>query len=157
MFPWGFSPFNQDMFKKLQKMKPQEIEKYVYDMMGKMFPPEMNGMNFGMTPPIMETSPPQNEESPPEIDARVFETHDDVFVIIPIKDKDSLKDIKIAHTSNQLIIRHMPDWEDKHTITLPAIVRKKGTKATYQDGTLEIRLQKNIDLQFSEIDINEKF
>lgn len=132
-------------------MRPEEIEKYVYDIMEKSFPPEMQHMKFGMGPHSTEASSQENNEE--NLPATVFETHDDVYVIIPIKDQSFLQEIKISHTSNQLIIERIPQWEDKHTITLPAIVKKKGTKANYQDGTLQIKLQKNIDIQFSEIDI----
>lgn len=157
MFPWSFSPFNKDTMKKLQQMRPEEVEKYVNDMMGKMFPPDMQKMDFsgGVNPFNIQSSPTEKEEN--SLHASVFETHDNIFVMIPIKDENWLQEMKLFHTSNQLIIQHIPEPEDKHTITLPAIVRKKGSKASYQDGSLEVRFFKNVDMQYSEIDISEKY
>lgn len=155
MFPWNFSPFNKDTIKNLQRMRPEEIENYVNEMMGKMFPPEMQQMGFGLGANAMKNPPKQNEDNTNSLKANVFETHDYVYVRIPIKKESWLKEIKMYHTSNQLIIEKLPEWENKKIITLPAIVRKKGAKASFKEGNLEIKLLKNIDMQFSEIDVSE--
>lgn len=157
MFPWNFSPFNKDTLKMLQQMRPGDVEKYVQEMMEKMMPPQLQGTDFmkGFYPD--QSSSPQAEETPTKLSASVFQTHDDVFVRIPIKDQSLLGHMKIYHTSNQLILEHIPEKEDKQTITLPAIVKKKGAKASYKDDTLEIKFPKNIDMQFSEIDITEEY
>ncbi|MBA4537974.1 Hsp20/alpha crystallin family protein [Bacillus aquiflavi] len=159
MFPWNsLFPFNKDMQKMMQKMKPEDIEKYIEDMMQKMFPSNPQG---AMNPTeIMNRGHPlfQGENAqPPSIplNASVFETHEDVFVRVPIKNKELLKQIRIYHTSNQLILEHIPNMEDKHTITLPALVKKKGARAQYKDEMLEIKISKNIDMQYSEVDVSE--
>lgn len=46
MSPWNFSPFNKETMQKLKRMRPEEVQNYVNEVMGKMFPPEMQGMNF---------------------------------------------------------------------------------------------------------------
>ncbi|RTR31048.1 Hsp20/alpha crystallin family protein [Robertmurraya yapensis] len=151
MFPWNFSPFNKETMQKLKRMRPEEVENYVSEVMGKMFPPEMQGMNF------TKGFNSSTEESSPSLSVSVFESLDYVYVMIPINNEDWLQKMKLYYTSNQLIIEHIPEPEDKQTITLPAIVRKKGSRATYKDGTLEIKIPKNIDMQYSEIDITEKY
>lgn len=155
MFPWNLFPFNKDAKNVLQKMKPDEIDQYVQDIIGKMMPGNIQGM---MNPQEMMSrfhSPQNNQESRDNLHSTTFETHDFVFVRIPIKNDDWLKQISIYHTSNKLLVEHIPEYEDKHTITLPAIVRKKGAAANYRDGILEIRIPKNIDMQFSQIDVSE--
>lgn len=142
----------------MQQMKPEEIEKYIKDLMGKMLPPNMQGMinpsdilnNFHTGGNVSQAS-----SNPGKFQSDVFETHDDVYVRIPIKDEDWLKKIRLYHTSNQMIIEHIPNSNDKHTITLPAVVKKKGAKARHRDGMLEIKIPKSIDIQFSEIDVTE--
>ncbi|TKC19568.1 Hsp20/alpha crystallin family protein [Robertmurraya kyonggiensis] len=151
MSPWNFSPFNKETMQKLKRMQPEEVQNYVNEVMGKMFPPEMQGMNFA------KGFNSSSEDSTNALSAKVFETLDYVYVMIPIDDEDWLQKMKLYYTSNQLIIEHIPKSEDKQTITLPAIVRKKGSRATYKDGILEIKIPKNIDMQYSEIDITEKY
>jgi HSP20 family molecular chaperone IbpA len=155
MFPWNFTPFNKDTIKKLQQMRPEEIEKYVNEMLGKMMPAEMQEMDFtkGSNPFNISAQPTTQKFN--QLEANVFETHDDVYVIIQVKNKNDVSNMRIFHTSNQLIIEHFPEAEDKHTITLPAIVKRKGARASYKEGTLEIKLPKSIHLQYTEIDIRE--
>ncbi|WML44984.1 Hsp20/alpha crystallin family protein [Neobacillus sp. PS3-40] len=157
MFPWSMFPFNKESKSMLQNMKPDDIDKYVQDIMGKMMPGSMRGM---MNPQeIMNNfQSPLGQQQTPSTDilnSTAYETHDFVFVRIPIKKEDWLKQLQIYHTSNQLIIEHIPDHDDKHTITLPAIVKKKGSVANYKDGMLEVRIPKNVDMQFSQIDVTE--
>lgn len=158
MFPWSMFPFNKDSKSMLQNMKPDEIDKYVQDIMGKMMPGNMQGM---MNPQEIMNSfqSPLGQQSPSPstgiLNSTAFETHDFVFVRIPIKKEEWIKQLQIYHTSNQLIVEHIPDHEDKHTVTLPAIVKKKGAVANYKDGMLEVRIPKNVDMQFSQIDVTE--
>ena len=66
------------------------------------------------------------------LNANVFETHSFIYIRIPIDDEDWLKNMKIFHTSNQSMIHGVPNDDDKHIISLPALVRKKGTTVQYQ-------------------------
>lgn len=156
MFPWNLFPFNKDMNNMFQKMKPDEIENYVQDIIGKMVPENMRGM---MNPFDMMNSfqaPQGQQPSASEVlNSSTFETHDFVFVRIPIKNEEWVKQMRIYHTSNQLIIEQIPQSDDKHTITLPAIVKKKGAQANYKEGVLEVRIPKNYDMQYSQIDVTE--
>ncbi len=157
MFPWNMFPFNKNMKETLEKMKPEEIDNYVQDIIGKILPSNMRGM---MNPQDMfsgfqSAAGPQQQSAAGVLNSNAFETHDFVYVRIPIKNEEWIRKLRIYHTSNQLIVEHIPQHEDKHTITLPAIVRKKGAAANYKDGILEVKIPKNIDMQFSQIDVNE--
>jgi HSP20 family molecular chaperone IbpA len=156
MFPWNMFPFNKDMKDTLQKMKPEEVDNYVQDIIGKIMPGNMRGM---MNPQDMfngfQSSVSQQQPATGVLNSTSFETHDFVFVRIPIKHEEWIRNLRIYHTSNQLIVEHVPKHEDKHIITLPAIVRKKGASANYKDSVLEVKIPKNIDMQFSQIDVTE--
>lgn len=157
MFPWNLFPFNKDMKDTMQKMKPEEIEGFVQDLLGKVFPGNMRGIPnpqemFNGFQSSMSQQPPPTTDG---VNSTTFETHDFVFVRIPIRKEESLKQLRIYHTSNQLIVENIPHPDDKHVITLPAIVRKKGASANFKDGILEVKIPKNIDMQFSQIDITE--
>lgn len=150
MFPWSRFPFNKDMKKMMEQVKPEEINNYIQSMMGQMLPEQVQKM---MQSQSFNDLGKQSPKSSSTIPSSVFETHDHVYVRLEIKNMEWLKNIRLYHTSNQMIIEHIPKFEDKHTITLPALVRKKGTTAQVKDGILEIKIPKNIDMQYSEIDI----
>ncbi len=156
MFPWNIFPFNKDMKDTMKKMKPEEIDNFIQDIMGKVMPANMRGM---MNPQDMfggfQSSVGQPQSPTDLLNSTAFETHDFVFVRIPIKNEEWIKQIRIYHTTNQLIVEHVPQQEDKHTITLPAIVKKKGATANFKDSMLEVKIPKNIDMQYSEIDVTE--
>lgn len=159
MFPWNFFPFNKDTKKMLENLQPGEIEKYAQNMMNKMFQQQMqnipNAKEFLKNAhPHQPTSSESGSQGKP-LQPSIFETHDYVFVMLPIEE-EWLNSIRLYHTSNRLIIEHVPRLDDKQTFTLPAIVKKKGTTACFKDGLLEIRLLKNSDSNYSEIDITEK-
>ncbi len=141
---------------KMTKMKPEEINNYVQDIMGKIMPANMKG---GMNPQEMFQGFPSSvspqEPSRGILNSTAFETHDFVYVRIPIKREEWVKQLRIFHTSNQLIVEHFPHHDDKHTIILPAIVKKKGATATFKDNMLEVKIPKNVDMQFSQIDVTE--
>jgi len=150
MFPWGRFPFNKEMKKMIEQIKPEEINHYIQNMMGQMLPDQVNKM---MDTQNLNEMAKQYKQPSSAIMSEVFETHDFVYVRLEIKDEDWLKQMRLYHTSNQMIVEHIPKFDDKHTITLPALVKKKGTTALVKDGILEIKIPKNIDMQYSEIDI----
>ncbi|HYK71507.1 MAG TPA: Hsp20/alpha crystallin family protein [Pseudoneobacillus sp.] len=157
MFPWNFFPFNKKFNNPMGQIDQNDIEKFVKDMMNQMMPSHMqdivNSQDW-MKQKKKPEEPPSNQGENP-LNYSVFETHHHVYIRIQIKDDAWLSQMKLYHTSNQLIIEHIPNDEDKLTIVLPSIVRKKGTTANYKDGILEIKLLKNIDMQFSEIEVTE--
>lgn len=164
MFPWNHL-FNQQksMGGLWGQVDPNQIDQYVKDVVSKAVPesfshlfnqddffqktlagiPNWDGMKAG----------PADKANKTELKAEVFETHDHVFVRFPLEDRAVLKQIKAFHTPNQFIIDHYPDPNEKHILTLPSIVQKKGTKAVYHNGVLEFKLIKNHDIPLTEIDV----
>ncbi|WP_312472610.1 Hsp20/alpha crystallin family protein [Neobacillus sp.] len=156
MFPWNMFPFNKEMKETMTNMKPEEINNYVQDIIGKIMPGNMQGM---MNPQEMfngfQTSAPQQRSASGVLNSSAYETHDYVFVRVPLKNDEWIKKLRLYHTSNQLIIEHIPEHEDTNTITLPAIVKRKGAIANYKEGILEVKIPKNVDMQYSQIDVTE--
>lgn len=153
MFPWNL---HEGIKKRVENMNPDEIDKYVQNMVAKMFPKNMEGM---MNPQEwlkgIQGFQPDRGQTEGRLNASVFETHEFVFIRMPIKDEAWLKEMKIFHTSNQAIIENIPESGDKHTITLPATVRKKGAHASHRDGILEIKLPRSFHTQISEVNVSE--
>jgi HSP20 family molecular chaperone IbpA len=164
MFPWNLFPFNKDIQNKVRQMKPDEINQYVQNIMeqmGSMFHPSathyMNPQDFMKSFHASEHDQTafSNSENKPALKYSVYETHDFIFVRIDIEQEEWLQQLKLYHTSHLLIIENIPETGAKHSIPLPALVKRKGTSAQYKEQTLEVKILKNIDMQFSEIDINE--
>ncbi|ALC90221.1 hypothetical protein AM500_10830 [Bacillus sp. FJAT-18017] len=144
MFPWGKFPFSKDMMKS---MKPEMIEQYVMDAISQYMP---QGSETGPIIPMQQEA--RQPEASSKIQAMIFETHEFVFVRIPLKN-DWLEKIRIFHTANQLMVENIPESGDKETFILPAPVRKKGATAAFIDGILEIKFQKLTSSHLSEIHI----
>ncbi|GKU80859.1 Hsp20/alpha crystallin family protein [Niallia sp. NCCP-28] len=158
MFPWNLFPFNKDAKSKMNGMKPADIQNYVQEMMDKMMPDSLQKMNpqdMFKNITSANNSNTANQTANKLFDYVVFETHHHCFVRIPILDEAWLKNIKIYYTSNQVIIQHIPKESDKHIITLPSVVRKKGSIAAFKEGILEIKIQKSNEMSYSEIDVTE--
>lgn len=153
MFPWNFFPFSKDMKNKLQHMKPDEIDQFIKGIMGNVMSSQSGGtMN---SQDMVNHYRPQPSQQANALNSTAFETHDSVFVRIPLKDESLLKKIRIYHTAYQLMLEDIPEPGNKHSITLPAVVKKKGSSAKYKDGILEIKLIKSYEIQYSQIDVSE--
>jgi HSP20 family molecular chaperone IbpA len=72
-----------------------------------------------------------------------------------VNSEESLTRLKLSHTSHLLLLENIPELGDKHSIPLPSLVKKKGSTAHYKDETLEVKIPKNIDTQYSEINVTE--
>lgn len=145
----------------MKQMNPQDMEKSVQGMISQFMPKQWQGM-FDHNDMLSRASSifPQNEQQPneptsSEFHANIFETFDDIFVRIPIQDEEVIQKVKIFHTSNQVMVENIFEGNRK-VITLPALVKKKGTTAQFKDGILEIKLSKSMDLQYTEIDVSER-
>lgn len=160
MFPWNLlfplqKNNHRDSFKKAV---PNDIQSFINQLFSQVIPANMQQMmdqNQGATFQNTQENAHNPRKNNHPLHAEVFETHSEVYVRIPIRNPDLIKQLKIYHTSNQSIIEGIPAQEDKHIITLPAIVKKKGSSAKYKDETLEIKLMKNLDFQYSQIDVTE--
>ena len=161
MFPWNLFQFNKEMQSKIKQMNPNEINQYIQNMMDKTFsssfPHKMSSQEMMKDFDLFQHSyqQPSTTENTQNLKYSIFETHENIFVRIEIETEEWLKELRLYHTSTQLIIEHIPEIDDKHTIPLPSLVKKKGTTAHFKDGILEVKIVKNIDMQFSEVDITE--
>ncbi|MGX2960106.1 Hsp20/alpha crystallin family protein [Peribacillus sp. JNUCC 23] len=155
MFPWSslFS-FQKNSSDKIKHMNPNDIQSFMNQIFSQAMPDQMQQF-MNQQNPNSSSHTQQNTSSDGKLQAAVFETHSDVYVRILIKDSTCIRHLKIYHTSNQLLIDGIPGYEEKFVTTLPCIVKKKGTSAQYKNETLEIRLSKQQDIQFSEIDVSE--
>ncbi|MGY3314079.1 hypothetical protein ACV242_002575 [Peribacillus simplex] len=154
MFPWNslFSLKNNMNQKDFMKnMQQSDVQSFIEKVFSQVIPDNMQGMMNHSEGGAQK----ENAKSEHPLHADVFETHLNVFVRIPIEDESWLKKMKLYHTSNQSIIEGIPEESDRHVITLPALVKKKGASAQYKESTLEIRLQKSFNTQYSEIDVSE--
>ncbi|WP_175991391.1 Hsp20/alpha crystallin family protein [Bacillus sp. Marseille-Q1617] len=171
MFPWSLFPFSKDMKEQMNQMNPKEIDSYVQDMMKKMFPGGWNNMMNpaetmkGHQPFIhpMSNEPNHHHQdskgsSPSHsIPVNIFETFEDVYIRLKIPNDEWMKQLKIYHTSNQAIIENIPEHGDRQVLTLPSLVKRKGAVAQFRDGILELKIPKSIDMQYTEIDVSDKY
>lgn len=158
MFPWNLFPFNKDTKNKFNQMHPNEIQNYVQEMMDKLMPDtlkKMNAEDMFSNLSRMNKNSQQKHTQGKTLDYLIFETHYHIYVRIPIKDEAMLSKIKIYYTSNQVVIHHIPNQDDKHVISLPSLVKKKGSLASYREGVLEIKMVKSMDVHFAEMDVTE--
>lgn len=151
MFPWNTlfsSNKNQNNF--LKNFQNNDVQAFIDKVFSEVMPDKVQEtMNQGTSDKSFQQSGLQ------PLNAKVFETHSFIYIRIPIEEENWLKKMKILQTSNQSLIQGIPNDEDQHVISLPALVRKKGTTVQYKDDVLEIRLQKLADIHYSEIDISE--
>ena len=152
MFPWNtlFSG-NKNQNNFLKNFQNNDVQSFIDQVFSEVMPEKAQETTMNQ-----ETSNQKFQKSVQHpLNAKVFETHSYIYIRIPIDDEDWLKQMKIFHTSNQSMIHGVPNDEDEHIISLPALVRKKGTTVQFKDHVLEIRLQKQVDIPYSEIDISE--
>ncbi|MGD6967090.1 Hsp20/alpha crystallin family protein [Rossellomorea vietnamensis] len=168
MFPWNsFFPLNKNMKDMMKSMNPQDVDQYVKGVMKQMFPSDwqgtqdpgdfmknMNTMMSGGRNDSEKTDTPH--ESVEKIPVNIFEALESIYIQIKIQDDDLVKSVKVFHTSNQAILENIPSTGERQVITLPCLVKKKGSTAQYKDGILEIKIPKSIDLQYTEIDVSER-
>ncbi|KZZ84290.1 MULTISPECIES: hypothetical protein [Bacillaceae] len=149
MFPWNKQyPFNQqkmpDFFKS---MNPNQVENYVQEVMGQVFGQDQSG-GF----PYQFSKNREEKQAPPS--ENWYEATDRIYFKIKIPAKIA-GDVKIQHNSHQLTLENFPEKGERKTFQIPFLVRRKGTKATYQDEELELSFIKNEDLNVTEIHIPE--
>jgi HSP20 family molecular chaperone IbpA len=168
MFPWNMFPFNKDSSNMMSQIKPQDIEKHVQTMLSQVMPDQWQGLFsqeglmknasslFQQQPQPDQQTQDSRTVQPQTIETAVFETFDDIFVRVPLKEEAWAKQIRIFHTSNQAILENIPSQGERQVITLPCLVKKKGTTAQYRDGILEIKMPKNTDMQYTEVGVSER-
>lgn len=154
MFPWNWFFTNENLSNDwMKQLNPADVEQFIQEMMKKTIPP-----NWHQTHPFssqfekQDPPSPEKETSPPSppIPIEVFETFDYVFLRLRLKE-EWLQHLKIHHTSQKAIIYNVPEMGERQEIVLPALVKRKGAKAEFQDGILEICFLRMEDWQISEI------
>jgi hypothetical protein len=150
VFPWNWFGETKDFF---QGMNPEQFQK-IFDQWMKMTLPN-NLWNFSNGQPPAPEGAKTPEESPDRgLNERVFETLEDIYIQIPLENKQLLRRARIYYTQNQCFIEGLN--KGRHVIPLPALVRKKGARAAFRDQMLEIKIPKNTDVQISEIPIRKE-
>ncbi|MEH6974030.1 spore gernimation protein GerT [Bacillus sp. JJ675] len=149
MFDWQrFFPFQQPFSKDgLKNADPKDVEHYINQVMKSVFGPGYSAQ-FPFRDPLAKETPAADETE--QID--VFETTSHIFVKIPLT-REQLNPLKIKHTSQTLIIENYPETGQHKKVILPSLVRRKGTKAVFKDGILEVMFLKNEDFNLSEVEI----
>ncbi|MEC1651322.1 Hsp20/alpha crystallin family protein [Bacillus vallismortis] len=151
MFEWNkYFPFHNQFSKEaLKKADPKEVETYVNRVMESVF-----GSDYAAQFPFRDPLPKkeQHAKSDTKSDIDLFETTDHVFVKVPISE-GQLDQVKVKHTSHTLMIENFPNVNHPKKINLPCLVKRKGTKAVYKDGLLEVMFQKQHDYNMSEVEI----
>ena len=160
MFPWNLFPNNkqQQMPDWMKYLNQSGLEKQMEQLLSMLSPEQFGSlMKQGLSnePPGSNTEQEQEQEAKSSYDPTIYETHDYVFVRLPIKEEE-LSNLKLYHTNNRIILNGLPpNRQESLTYPLPCLVKKKGAKSSYKDGILEIILFKIPDSQYSEISVPE--
>ena len=152
MFPWNKQfPFDQKGFTQhINKMNPKEVENYIQTVMKNVF-----GGDFSQSFPFQgehsqnEMRGKPSEQPFPEI----FETNEYVYVKLPVL-QEEVGNITIQHTNTQLIVNNYPKQSEQNKYMLPSPVKRKGTKARYVEGYLEIQFLRLKEHSISNVDIS---
>lgn len=156
MFPWNLFPNNKQQMPDWMKYLNQSgLEKQMEQLLTMLSPDQFGSlMKQGLSSEQKEEAGQENEQITRHKPA-IFETHDYVFVRLPILEED-LSHLKLYHTNNRIILQGLPpNREESLTYPLPCLVKKKGAKSNYKDGILEIILFKIPDTQYAEISVPE--
>ncbi|MFK4997833.1 Hsp20/alpha crystallin family protein [Bacillus sp. N9] len=127
-------------------MDAKDVHSYVNELIEKFIPQNLDKYT--------KPSDPASEQSG-QLQATIFESLDDVYIKLALPN-NNIADIKISHTSNQVIIENVLEAGKREYISLPCPVRKKGGSAQMEDRILQIKLPKNMDTQYTELTIKEK-
>jgi len=149
MFPWNLFDGKKD-FDPFQYLNDHQLQNLIKQLNNQPFPDFFKGWLQG---PFQQRNPVEQEK---KIKEYLFETHENIYIRIPIPDQQHIRNIKIYYTLDKCVIEGPFFPDSPHTIALPTVVKRKGAKALYKDGTLEIKLPKKLNLPFVEVDVEKK-
>ncbi|MCM3770728.1 spore gernimation protein GerT [Priestia aryabhattai] len=165
MFPFGKSPFKGMMENLPKGMASKDMNKYIQQMisstMSHSFPDFMQGNEFfKQAQDMMKEQQDMGNEGHGQklrkFDSNVINTLDECIVQLKIPNRDIVSSIKVYHTPYVCTIEGIDGEEPfKEEIQLPCSVRKKGTRAVYRSGVLEIRMPKHVNIPMSQIDVHD--
>ncbi|KUP06857.1 hypothetical protein Q75_07190 [Bacillus coahuilensis p1.1.43] len=138
-------PFSKGLHSFFKGMNPLGMQKYMEEMMANTIPKNFTPYQQGGT----EERNKENEN------IEVLETHDFIFVRVHITTSNEADQtiVKVFYTPSLAMIRNYPKEGEELKINLPSTVRRKGGKASYKNGVLELRMIKDSDVQLTEIDV----
>ncbi|TYS63620.1 hypothetical protein FZC76_19205 [Sutcliffiella horikoshii] len=157
MLPWNkMFPFPKDYMKQ-DIFKQTDVENWMSKAMQGKLPPNPQALGstdfFAQSFDLLKSAQAKKKKRKTGFEAKVFETHEEVFVRFPVASEDQLSQIKTSHNTTTLFVDNFPNSGDKQTITLPCIVKGNSTKAKYQDGIVEIRISKETIVPITKVPI----
>lgn len=144
-----FNPFSKDFDQWFNQFHQDSIQKYVQNILNQGLGAQSPFANKQKN--STKDHPKKEEHRSSSLQKKIFETHDDIYVLISVPKNIKPSSIKIYYTPNKLIIKGIPQKDKRHTIILPCLVKKKGAKTSFRDHTLQIKLPKASDDQMTEI------
>jgi hypothetical protein len=152
MFPFPKEYMKQDIFKQ------SDIEKWMSKAtQGKLPPnPQMLGTTdfFAQSLELLKTAQTKKKKKKTNpFEAKVFETHDEVFIRFPVKSEEQLQQLKTSYNTTSLFVENIPASGNKQTIKLPCPVKGNSSKARYQDGIVEVRIAKETQQSVTKVPI----
>ncbi len=158
MLPWNkMFPFPKDYMKQ-DIFKQTDVENWMSKAMKGKLPP--NPQTFGSTDFFAQSfdllrsaQAKKSKKKKQDFEAKVFETHEEVFVRFGVASEEQLSQIKTSHNTTTLFIDNIPSPGNKQTISLPCMVKGNSSKAKYQDGIVEIRIPKETNVPITKIPI----
>ncbi len=142
MFPWSMLSKNNQLNDWMKKINETGIEQNFEKIFSR----------FSNDSLKMDVNSAESQPAPTV--AEMFETNEFVFIKIPVPSKQMLEQLKISYGFNKLFIEGLPESNEKRTLLLPAVVRKKEAEVYFQDCLLEIKLPKHLDTHLVEIDLS---
>ncbi|MDX5474564.1 MAG: Hsp20/alpha crystallin family protein [Bacillaceae bacterium] len=159
MFPWNkMFPFPKDYMKDSPIFKQSEVENMMNKAMKNNFQsgsPLMNSTDFfEQSFELLNKVQASKKKKKAGFQPNVFETHDEVFVRFPVENEQQLLSMNTYHTTTTCVIENIPNNGNKHTVNLPCVVKKVGSRASFKEGVLEIRIPKEQNIPITKIPID---
>jgi len=151
MFPWNLFGSEKGDFDPFKYLNDTQFKQTLDQLTNPMFP---EFMKYALSEDTSNRK--KKKEKKLSYNESVYETHEFIYIRIPINDPELIRNIKIYYTLNKCMIDGLEKQNSPYTIVLPSTVRKKGGSAIYRDSVLEIRLPKHPDWQFSELNIENE-
>lgn len=139
-FDTNWKEFGKQFMSSYEETDNQEfswIEDYVRDILSQVLPDE-----------VMQNS---SMSMPSRPHPSVFDTHHDTIVRVKVPEHTSAQELKVFFNTSQLRILGLEEKEK--VIPLPTPGRFDGSKAVFKDNILEIRIPKELNELYQEVNI----
>jgi HSP20 family protein len=154
VFPWKSNswPFEQGK-EQNNKKTDQYLKSVLSSAMSQPLPDFIKNNDFFKQ--ALQMSHTKTSEGETALMYDIFQTHDSCIIQVKVPDRATLAHLKVSHSPFSCFIESNGKKKFHQEISLPSSVRKKGAKATYQNGLLEISLPKSSQCSLSEIPIHD--